>query len=61
MFQNRLFSLDSVVPLPAARLKDFVEGAALHASRRTVKLIGTREGYPYSGCSTWTRQNSSLR
>jgi len=34
MVQNRLFSLDRVVPLPAMGLGDFVEGYALHASRR---------------------------
>ena len=39
MVQNRPFALDSFVSLPVAGLRDFVEGEALHTSRRTVKLI----------------------
>ena len=39
MVQNRPFALDRFVSLPAVGLGDFVEGFALHTSRRTVKLI----------------------
>ncbi len=39
MLQNRLVALDCLLPLPAAGLKDFVEGYALHTSRRSVKSI----------------------
>lgn len=33
MFQNRLFALASMLPLPATGLGDFVEGNSLHTSR----------------------------
>ena len=36
MVQNQLVVLDSFVPLLAAGLGNFVEGYALHTSRRTV-------------------------
>ena len=39
MLQHRLVALNRLLPLPAAGLKDFVEGAALHTSRRRVTLI----------------------
>ena len=32
MFENRLVTLDLLLPLPAAGRKDFVEGCALHTS-----------------------------
>jgi len=39
MLQNWLFTLDSLLPLPAVGLGDFVEGLALHTSRKRVKLV----------------------
>ena len=36
MLQNRFLALDSLSPLPTAGLKDFVEGYALHTSRKAV-------------------------
>ena len=35
MVLNWPFAFDSLLPLPAAGLGDFVEGCALHTSRRT--------------------------
>ncbi len=39
MLQNRLVALDRLLPLPAAGLKDFVAGFALHTSRKRVTLM----------------------
>ena len=39
MFQDWLFVLDRLLPLPAVGLGDFVEGCALHTSRKLVNLV----------------------
>ena len=39
--QNRPVALDSLLPLPAVGRKEFVEGEAIHTSRKSVKLIRT--------------------
>ena len=44
MVQNRPVALDGVLPLPAVGLKGFVEGLALHTSRRAVGLKDFVEG-----------------
>ena len=49
MVRNRLVARDRLFPLPAVGLKDFVEGAALHTSRKSVWLIGTTERGGFSG------------
>ena len=36
VFQNRLFTLDRLFPLPTAGLKGFAEGFALHTPRQGV-------------------------
>ena len=45
MLQNRFLALDRLSPLPAVGLKDFVEGYALHTSRKAVGRVDVVEGY----------------
>lgn len=54
MVLNWLFAIDSFLPLPAVGLKGFVEGAALHTSRRSVIKGHCPPDYPLPGVQ-WQR------
>ena len=50
MLQSWLFALDCLLPLPAVGLGDFVEGFALHTSR---KNLGCNMLKAYSRAALW--------